>query len=114
MFNASNAIGALTGANLAATLALGPIALAGMGSKVALRRMRLDSDAVAGVTVAIDGRQRIGDAPAVTTHSGPMASGDIVTRRRARTIQPTISIAPGATWTFFNGAMFDFDMAGAR
>ena len=114
VFNASNAIGALTGSPSAATLTLGPVALAGMGSKVALRRMRLDSDAVTGVTIAVDGRQRVGDAASVTTHSGPMASGDIVTRRRARTVALSFTIAAGTAWTFFNAFSVEYEQAGAR
>lgn len=113
-FNAANEVGALTGSPAAATLAFGPVSFAGTASKVSLRRMRLDSDVVAGVTISIDARQQVGDAASVTTHTGPSASGDVVTRRRGRTVAPTVAIAAGTAWSFVNGVSLEYERGGAR
>lgn len=114
VFNSANVAGTLSGVNSAATLALGPLALAGDGQKTALRRVRVDTDAAAGLTLTLDGRQRVGDAPSLTVHTGPGVSGDIVARRKARTLAPTLAIAAGTPWTFLNGFAADFERGGAR
>ena len=114
LFDSTNTIGALTGGNAAATLAMGPLELAGDANKVSLRRVRLDSDVVSGVTLQIDMRQRTGDSAGTSYHSGPTTSGDIVVRRRGRTVVPTFTTTAGATWTYFNGFAADIEIAGAR
>jgi hypothetical protein len=113
-FNGSNAVGSLSGPAAAAKIALGPMALAGEGRRTRSRRWRMDSDAVAGVTLTIDGRQRMGDAAALTTHTGPNATGDIVARRQARTMAPSFEIAAGTAWTFFNGFSVEVEAGGGR
>ena len=114
MFDSTNTLGSLTGSAMAATVGMGPLLLAGDSNKVALRRVRLDSDAVTGVTLTLNGKQRTGDADNITTHTGPTTSGDIIARRKARSLAPSFTIAAGTQWTFFNGFSPVMVAAGAR
>lgn len=113
LINASNVLGTMTGAPAEATLGMGPIELAG-GAQTLARRWRLDGDPASGVTLTLDARQRIGDAASVTTHTGPTGQGDVVGRRRGRSIAPTWTIAAGTTWAWANGFSVEFERGGGR
>lgn len=114
VFNASNVYGALTGANMAAAIDLGPQEFAGPARLTAARRWRLVSDAVDGITLTLDARRRLGDAASITTHTGPAASGDIVGRRKGRTITPRIDFAAGTAWTYAQALECEYERAGGR
>ena len=98
----TSTLGTMTGANSPATFALPDMELS-PGRSTRLRRMRPIIDATSGLTITLNGRQRLGDAPIVTTHTDLQSSGDMPTRRNARSIRMTLDIAAGTAWTYAQG-----------
>lgn len=114
LFDGTNTLGTLSGANAEATVGFGPLEIAGTGRTGRTRRWRLDSDAIDGTTLRIDARQRLGDGASVTEHAGPSTSGDIVARRKGRTHQPTVVQAAESAWTYMQGLEVEIERGGAR
>ena len=113
VINGSSALGTMTGANSAATFTLPDLDLA-PGRSIRLRRVRPVCDAVAGVTVTLAGRQRLGDTLVTTTHTALSASGDVPTRRNVRSVRPTLALAAGASWSFAQAIEVGFEAGSKR
>lgn len=113
VIDGSNALGTLTGANSAATFTMPDRDLV-PGRSIRMRRVRPVCDAVAGVTVTLSGRQRLGDALVTTTHAALSASGDLPARRNVRSVRPTLALSAGAAWTFAQALEISFEPGSAR
>lgn len=76
------------------------------GQRACLRMARPDTDAVAGLTLTLRGKQRLGDAGSSTAFNSLTTSGDMPLRFSARFIRPSFQIAAGTTWTYAKGLDF--------
>lgn len=101
VFNASHAMGRLTGPALEATITLADTEIAN-GRQTRVRAVRPDTDAVAGVTVDIACRARLGDAVTANSYSVLMPSGDMPVRESGRYARMTVKHAAGSAWTYSN------------
>lgn len=109
VFNTSHAMGTLTGANMAASWAFGDLEL-NEGRDTRLNRARPITDAVAGLTLTLGARPRLGDSASSTAYTTLTSGGDMPIRERGRYLRPTLAIAAATTWTFAQG----LNVQGAR
>jgi len=113
VIDTNNTLGTMTGANSAATFTLPDTDLT-PGRSTRIQRVRPICDAVAGVTVTLAGRQRLGDTLVTTTHTALSASGDIPARRNVRSVRPTLALAAGATWSYAQALELRLDAGSKR
>lgn len=105
--------GVLTGDNLAATFETPFIELA--NSRTArLKFVRPVTDAIEGLTLTADSRQRLGDASNGETFTALHASGDMPVRIAARSAKLTLDIAAGTAWDYAQGLELEFMVGGRR
>ena len=104
----TNAVGVLSGDNMAAYFAL-PFQELTPGSATRVRNSRPIGDAVSGLTLTLDARARLGDAATIKTSGAMTVSGQMPIRANARYIAPRLDCAAGAVWTFNQG--IDFEIA---
>lgn len=83
------------------------------GRDARLRRVRPMTDAADGITVRIDARQRLGDAPRRRDFTTLRESGEMPVRNRGRFIKSRITIAAGEEWSYLQG-LDDTASAGGR
>lgn len=102
LFNTSHVMGTLSGANMAATLTGGDLELA-RDRDARLRSVRPLTDAVDGVTLNIEARQRLGDTAVTAAYSSLSGSGDIPVRERGRYLRMSLVFAAGAVWDYVQG-----------
>jgi hypothetical protein len=84
------------------------------GRDIRIRAARLDSDATGDVTLNIEGRHRLGDSPTAYSGSSIRMNGDMPIRASGRYVQPSITFAEGADWTYAQGLDFVMASPGAR
>lgn len=106
LFDDTNTLGALTGTNMAATVST-PLVQLLPGAVARVRRAGLICDAVAGMTLTLDSRIRVGDAAATSSFTAYTFDGDLPCRARGRYVGTTLTLAAGSTWTFAKGVSFD-------
>ena len=73
------------------------------GRDVRINRVRPMTDAIAGITVQIDARQRLGDGARRKDFTTLQASGEMPVRNRGRFLTATLSIAAGTPWSYIQG-----------
>lgn len=101
----SDGMGALTGAPMAATFTGADIELV-KGRRANLRLARPDIDATGGVSLTLEGKQRLGDAYDTSTASAMVSSGDMPCRHSARYTRPVWLVNAGTAWSYFKGAEY--------
>ena len=106
VFNAANQLGAFTGTPMAAILRGTDIELF-KGGRADLRLARVETDAVAGMTLELLGRQRLGDAGTTKAFTTVAASGNMPIRASARYHRPTLTYAAGTPWSYTKAIEFD-------
>lgn len=112
VINSANILGKLSGAAMAPTWTLGDIELA-EGREAQLRMVRPDTDAVAGLTLSISCRARLGDAVVTNNYVSLQPNGDMPVRERGRYARMSLTIAAGTAWTYASGLDPDV-VAGAK
>lgn len=108
-----NRIGAFSGPNLEATLALGWQA-PGDPNVSRLRAVWPMSDANTGISIRTDARQQMGDGTGVVTSGVLQRSGRIPMRARGRYLQLTTTIDAGVRWSYIQGIDLETDAGGTR
>ncbi|MES2905180.1 MAG: hypothetical protein V4696_13420 [Pseudomonadota bacterium] len=102
VFNASSALGALTGTPMAATFTMNdlePMA----GHRMDMRFVRPDIEATSGLTLTLGTKQRLGDSLVNTAYTSLRDSGEMPVRTSGRYTRPTLAVAAGSTWTHAKG-----------
>lgn len=105
--------GLLAGSNIAATFEPARMQLAD-GRVARIRFFRPTTDAISGLTLTLDSRQRLGDPASVETFTQIHASGDMPVRAAATALKATLGIAAATTWDFVQGGVFEFEVGGKR
>lgn len=111
-FNGSNALGTFSGANMAAKIAI-PLLQPSVERSILVSRVRPLTDAVSGLTLRMDGRMRLGDAPAVVTRSELTRAGDMPVLCHGRFMAAEIEAAAGWSGSFMRGLDLEFEPQGA-
>lgn len=106
-------LGTLTGANMAAVLKTAFVELI-PGFRARPYKTMLVGDSTAGVSIAIDERQRLGDAAGVVTYSTMQPSGSIPHRANGRYLSFEVTLAAASTWTFIQGLEVEAGNGGKR
>lgn len=102
LFDASNTAGTLTGDNLEAEWETPQYEVI-PGKRAIVRHVVPLTDATDGVTVALDVRQRSGDAGSTATTTNLLANGYMPIRTAGRYVAATVTIDAGTDWTFAQG-----------
>lgn len=105
--------GVLAGPNVEANIETQFIELA--DNRVArVRFIRPVSDAIDGVSLVVDSRQRLGDATDQEIFDYLHASGDMPVRISARSVKVGFKVAAGADWSYAQELQFELDAGGRR
>jgi hypothetical protein len=113
LYAVSGSVGTLTGPALKASFQMGFNEFnPGMRSRV--REVTPITDAIAGLTLEIDARARMGDAPAKFTATTLRGSGAMPIRVSGRYQKPRLEIAAGTLWTYVQGLEIDVAAGGER
>lgn len=102
VFDSADAMGAFTGSNMAATLATGDNEPA-QGRETRISAIRPLTDAVAGLTLTIGSRARLGDALPAVAYTYLSDSGNMPVRESGRYMRLTLGFGAGAAWTYALG-----------
>lgn len=113
LVNTQNAVGALTGDNMAAHFATPHIEYSD-GRQTRLRLIRPITDATDGLSVVMNARQRLGDLTGLATRSTLMPSGDMPVRTVGRYISMSLDIAAGTDWRYVQGVEPTYAVGGGR
>ena len=105
--------GLLAGSNIAATFEPARMQLAD-GRVARIRFFRPTTDAISGLTLTLDSRQRLGDPASVETFTQLHASGDMPVRAAATALKATLGVAAATDWSFVQGGVFEFEVGGRR
>lgn len=108
----ASTLGTLSGDNMAAWFTC-PFQEYMPGRAARVRTTRPIGDAVAGLSITLDARARLGDGEAVTTRGALTASGAMPVRANGRYIAARLDFADGATWSYAQGVEIEVE-AGAR
>jgi hypothetical protein len=111
--DADNKVGTLAGDNLAVQLDMGFAQLT-PGYRARVRAVRPVTDATSGITMVLDARARLGDAPNLSTEATLRASGVIPIRAAGRYISTSIRFAAGTDWDYIQGIEIDAEQGGER
>lgn len=111
--SSSGAFGVLSGPAVAAEFTTPRLQLAD-GRVARVRFIRPITDAIDGLSLSVDSRQRLGDAENVETFNQLQASGDMPVRIAATASKWTLSIAEGTDWDFCQGFVAEYDVGGRR
>lgn len=106
-------VGTFSGENMAAYVTGRRVEMV-QGRDSRIRRVRPMTDAIDGITVRLDTRQRLGDGPRRGDFSGLRSSGEIPTRARGRFVTAKVSIAEDQTWTYLQGVDATVSASGSR
>lgn len=109
--DSTGAFSALSGAPMAATFELPFIELA-KDRQARLQRVRPVTDAVSGLTLAVDGRKRLGDGESTVVYTQLNAAGDMPVRSAGRSVKLRLGIAAGTAWSYAEGLEVDFAVGG--
>lgn len=113
VFNENAELGTFSGENMAASITGRQIELI-EGRDVYIRRVRPMTDAIGGLTVRIDTRQRLGDGARRGDFTTLQASGEMATRARGRFAAAKLSIAADEPWTYVQGLDATVSVGGRR
>lgn len=106
-------LGTFNGLNMAARLTGRSLELI-EGRDARIRRVRPMTDAVDGITVRLDTRQRLGDVARRREFTTLQASGEMPTRARGRFCKATVTIAADTEWSYLQGIDATLEVAGRR
>jgi hypothetical protein len=109
----SGVVGTLTGPKLEAEFVT-PLLELGQGRRIRPITARPVTDATSGVTLALDARQRLGDAEGVRLRSAIRASGVMPCRSNGKFFALGLTISAGATWTYVQAIELEAGLGGAR
>lgn len=109
----NNAVGALAGPSLEATLSLGWIEPF-PGQVARGRAFWPETDATGQLSVTVDARQRMGDAISLEYGGEMQASGRVPVRCRGRFFNVTCSFEAGSVWSYTHGFDLDAEPGGSR
>lgn len=84
------------------------------GRDARIIRVRPMTNATGGITVRIEARQRLGDAPRRVDSSTLNASGEMPLRQRGRFIKARVTIAAGTDWSYYQGVDVTLAAGGRR
>ena len=102
----TNTLGTLTGTPMAATVTL-PDYEFFTARETMVRQIRLNGDAVTGITISLSTRQRLGDAVVFTDYTAPDSDGDMPCRQRGMYVRAKVTLAAGTAWTFMQSITAD-------
>lgn len=77
------------------------------GRTTRIRRARIQTDVTEGITLSLDGINRLGDTPSSVQALTVTPTGHIPIRLFSRYVRPRIEIASGARWTYLKGLDFE-------
>lgn len=103
----------LAGPNMAARLQMGDVDIAG-GQLAKVRAIWPVTDAVGGVSVTVNARQRLGDPEDTTIAADMQRSGRVPMRCRGRYLGLEMTIAAGSVWSYAQGVEVEYDPGGVR
>lgn len=106
-------LGAMGGLNMAASITGRQLEMV-QGRDARIRRVRPMTDAIDGITVRLDTRQRLGDGARRGDFTTLQASGEMPTRARGRFVTAKVSIAANEPWTYLQGIDATVSVSGAR
>lgn len=113
VFNEDAILGTFSGENMAASITGRHVEVI-EGRDVYIQRVRPMTDAIAGITVRIDTRQRLGDGARRTDFTTLQSSGEMATRARGRFATTKISIEQDQPWTYVQGIDATVTVGGRR
>jgi hypothetical protein len=113
VFNTSAQLGTFSGENMEASITGRAVEMV-PGRDVYIRRVRPMTDAISGLTIRLDTRQRLGDGPRRTDCTTLQASGEMPTRARGRFAVAKLSIAADEAWTYIQGVDATVSIGGRR
>lgn len=108
-----NTVGSLSGPNMAAAVETGwlePVA----PNVARIRGAWPNGDAIEGVRVIVDARQRQGDTQAVRTSGDMQPSGRAPLRASGKSVKVRVEHEAGAEWSYLTGVDLEMDRAGLR
>ena len=94
--------GVLSGDNIAATLEL-PLVEYAADREARINNIRPVTDATTGLTMTVDSRRRLGDAPNTETYTQINDFGDMPVRVAGQSVGIKLDWAAGSDWTFAQG-----------
>jgi len=106
-------VGTLSGENMAAYFATSFMELV-PGRRARLRRTRPICDAVTGLSMTIDAKQRLGDRSGNRTVTNLRSSGDMPVRSNGRHTAFRIDCVAGGVWSYMQGFDVEFEAGTAR
>lgn len=106
-------VGALSGPSLQTTLSYGWQELM-RGKRARIRGVWPVGDAVEGVTVTVNARQRMGDPELPVAAGNMQGSGRVPLRASGRYCQITVRHAAGSDWSYTQGVEVECEAAGER
>lgn len=106
-------VGTFSGDNMAATITGRDVEMV-EGRDSRIRRIRPMTNALAGITVRLDTRQRLGDGERRRDFTTLQASGEMPVRARGRFVRAKLSIALGQPWTYLQGIDATLTAGGSR
>lgn len=104
-------VGTLSGLNLLASFATG---FSDYGKVSRFRSVRPVTDAVAGITLTLDCRARLGDAANARTVSELRPSGAMPVRASGRHSKARLQVAAGTVWSYIQGVEMEMEAGGER
>lgn len=107
------AMGTFNGENMEAKIVTRDVELI-EGRDARVRRVRPMTDALGGITVRLDTRQRLGDAARRRDFSTLSATGEMPVRARGRFYKTYVTIAAGEPWSYLQGVDFTLEAGGRR
>jgi hypothetical protein len=110
--DATNALNALTGDNIAASFRLENIEPT-PGRRSRIREVRLVTDAT-NASVTIDARMRVGDTESIRSAATMRPNGKLPIRANGRYNTLEATIPAGTDWTFIQGCELDFEAGDNR
>jgi hypothetical protein len=102
VFSSGRALGVFEGSAMAATFTLNDIEMF-PGSRSNLRFARPDIDAISGITITTQTKQRLADAFGSSSSSDLRTSGDVPLRSSGRYTRTTMAISSGTAWSHAKG-----------
>lgn len=107
LVNGSRQLGALGTLPKAATFTTGYLALAGE-QRARLQEVHPVIDTVVGVSLTVDGKDRLGDLPTADSYTAINRRGCFKTRETWRYMQMTLTVAAGTDWSAAQGLEVEF------
>jgi hypothetical protein len=113
VFSSDYKLGAFTGTPMEATLRLGDLQPV-VQARCNVREVRIETDAIAGITLTLAHKERLGDTAANDNYTTITASGHMPVRTSGRYISPTVTITAGTDWSYIQAIDLTATKAGGR